>query len=97
MTDHNKGEAVPVGRKGLVDDTVSEPVPEKELPDNFEPAMPGGNTLAWSLTEDKVFPGKTVKIEPAEAENRVVKVMLKRNNNLRKRIKRKHAVVICRE
>ena len=76
VADHDIHEAIPVGRNGLVEDKVSEPVPEKDLPNALEPSSPPGWPLCWSLPGNEEDPRLHVKVEASKTENWIVQVCL---------------------
>lgn len=94
VADHDKDEAIPVGRKSLVDQTVTKPIPEEDLPSNLEPAVPSSSSLPRAFSEDKVLPREAVKIESSKAQDGIIKVVLNGHNDLSKGIVRQNSLVV---
>lgn len=83
---HYENEAVPVIRDTAVANKVAEPVPEEDLSDDFEVAMPPRRTFAWALAEQDVCPAQDVEVKASKCKYRVVEPMLISQHELRERI-----------
>lgn len=76
VADHDEDEAVPRRRNAPVDGQVAKPVPEEELAEHFEMAVPPGGPFVRAGEEDEVAPGEAVEVEAAHGQDRVVEPIL---------------------
>lgn len=97
VTDQHIGNSFPGGGDRLVDNSVSEPVPEDALARDLEPSMPCCLSLAGTQAKNEVFPRKPVQIESAKAQDRVVHVVLEGHKERSEHVVGDNAVVVSGE
>lgn len=95
MTDHDKYESGPGVRDRLVHHEVSKPVPEKYLPNHFDPPVPGRDALLGTATREKELPRQDIEVEPAESKERIVRPRLYAQKDLGGCIICHDSVIIC--
>jgi hypothetical protein len=66
---------VDVGER-VVDEDISEPVPEDKLAANFERSMPPERFIFGSTIQEEMIPAQKIKIKSSKAKKRIVKPML---------------------
>jgi len=72
VRDEDEGETAGHSGDGAIYNAIPKPGPEEDLANDFEPAVPASRTSARAETENKIFPGKAVKVEATEEEDDVV-------------------------
>ena len=95
VADEEEERALRGGRDGLVKCEVPEPVPEEDLPDHLEVAVPPCGALSRALAEEDVLPAQDVEVEAAEGQNGVIEVVLVLQHEGRDRVVGHDAVVVC--
>jgi len=86
VADQYESPATPYCRDRLIDDSITEPIPEEDLASYLEISMPPCGAFFRSLPEQEVFPAEAVEVEPTEGEDRIVKQMLKPDHKFAKAI-----------